>query len=74
MVTVEQSEERPLSTSSTFNTSETKIIPSPLQIPQVPKQFLDPESSPLSNSRKLGRLEMSESECGEILVLLRESC
>lgn len=72
MVPIKQSQERPLSPSRPLNTPEPQIVPRPLQIPQIPEQLLDPKRRALAHSRELGRLEMGETQSGEVPVLLGE--
>ena len=61
-----------MSTSRSLDTSETDISSSSLKISQVPEELLNPESSSLSNSGELGRLEVGESKSGKVSVLLGE--
>lgn len=72
VILFEEGEEGSLSTSSTLDTSESDIIASTLNVSEIPKEFLDPESSSLSDGSELSRLEVSPSESREILVLIRE--
>lgn len=69
MVTVEQGHERGLSTRGSLYTSELEIIASTLKVTKIPKQFLDPKSSTLSNCNELSRLKVSETKSRHITIL-----
>jgi len=68
MVAIKKSQETTLSTGRTLHAPETQIVPCPLQVPQVPKQLLDPQCGALANRGELSRLKMGESEGWESAV------
>lgn len=72
VITLEDLEERSLSTGGTLDTTETQVIAGPLQVPQIHEQILDPQARPLANRDELGRLSVREAETRQVLVLLRE--
>ena len=81
--------------SRSFDASESDIVPSTFDVPQVPKEllvdtkgqvldemvvkepdgptaYLDPQRTPLSDSCKLSRLEVSEAKSRKVSILLRK--
>jgi hypothetical protein len=68
MIPVKESQEATLRSGSSLDTSETDVIPCPLEVPEIPKEFLDPQSGSLSDGGELSRLEVGETEGGEITV------
>ena len=72
MVAIEKGQKASLCSGSSLDATEAQVIASTLDIPEVPKQFLDPERSAFPYRRELGRLEMSESQSGQIPILCRE--
>lgn len=72
VVSVEDLEERSLSTGGTLDTTEAQVITGPLQVPQIHEQVLDPETGSLSDSDKLSGLAVSETKARQVLILLSE--
>lgn len=73
MITVKQSQERSLRTSRSLDTSETQIIPRPLQVPQIPEEFLNPQGRALTDGCQLSGLKVGESKRWERSVGLGEA-
>ena len=72
VIPIKEGQETPLRSGSSLDASETDVIPSPLEIPEIPKKFLDPQSGSLSDGGELSRLEVGEPEGGEVTVGLGE--
>lgn len=72
VVTVEDLQERRLSTGGTLDTTEAQVIAGTLKVAQIHQQILDPETSTLANGHQLGGLTVSEAQTREVLVLLSE--
>lgn len=73
MVSIKEGKERSLSTGCALDTPEPEVVSRPLEVSQIPQQFLDPQGRSLSNCRQLSRLEVGESKRGQVAVLLGES-
>jgi hypothetical protein len=72
VVTVEDLQERRLSTGGTLDTTEAQVITGTLEVAQIHQQILDPETSTLANGHELGGLTVSEAQTRKVLVLLSE--
>ena len=72
VVTVEDLEEGSLSTGGTLDTTEAQVITSALKVTQIHQQILDPKTSTLANGNQLSGLTVSETQSGQVLVLLSE--
>lgn len=70
VVTVEDLEEGGLSTGGTLDTTEAQVITGTLKVAQIHQQILDPETSTLTNGNQLSGLTVSETQSGQVLVLL----
>lgn len=72
VVTVEDLEERSLSTGGTLDTTETQVVAGPLKVSQIHQQVLKPQACSLSDGDELGGLSVGETKAGQILVLVGE--
>lgn len=73
VVTVEDLEERGLSTSGTLDTTEAQVITRPLQVAQIHQQVLNPQRCTLANRHELCGLSVGETQAGQVFVFLGES-
>lgn len=69
VIAIEQCQKAGLCASGAFDTTEANVVSHSLEVPEIPKEFLNPKCGPLANSRQLGRLEVCESKCREIAIL-----
>lgn len=72
VVTLEDLQERSLSTGGTLDTTEAQVIASALQVTQIHQQILNPQAGTLANGNKLSGLAVGEAQAGQVLVLLGE--
>jgi len=70
VIALKESQEGTLGTGGAFDTAETEVFASAGQVAQVPEKLLNPEGGALADSGELSGLEVSESESGQVLVLL----
>lgn len=73
VVTVEDLEERCLSTSGTLDTTEAELIANSLHGSEIHQQVLDPDTCSLSDGGQLSGLKVSETKTGLVLPLHGES-
>ena len=72
VITLEDLEERSLSTGGTLDTTETQVITGALKVAQIHQQILNPQTSTLTNSDELSGLTVGETQTRQVLVLLGE--
>lgn len=72
MIAIEQRQKAPLRARRPLDAPEPEIVPSTLQVPQVPQELLDPQRCTLADGRQLRRLEVREAEGRQGAVLGRK--
>ncbi len=72
VIAVKQRQEACLCPSRTLDATESKIVPDPPYVPEVPQQLLNPECCAFANGGQLCRLEVRETESRKRAVFSRE--